>query len=93
MAFSNPDQLLAPPVQAQPAPTAQAQQSNATAVLTKENLSNGDPANYELIAFISHMGESTAVSIYCAPTLFSQELNCSRTAPGYVTLISKVARA
>ncbi len=64
MAFSNPDQLLAPPVQAQPAAqTAQAQQSNATAVLSKENLSNGDPANYELIAFISHMGESTAVSI------------------------------
>ena len=30
--------------------------------LTKATVSNGDPSRYELIAFISHMGESTAVS-------------------------------
>lgn len=60
MAFSNPEELLAQPQQVQ--------QSNAetdfTGSTTKESLSNGDPSRYELIAFISHMGESTAVSYH-----------------------------
>ncbi|CDI97191.1 ubiquitin carboxyl terminal hydrolase 5 [Echinococcus multilocularis] len=63
MAFSNPDVLLNS--------AQQMQQSNSTAVtaaslskITKETLSNGDPSRYELIAFISHMGESTAAGHY-----------------------------
>lgn len=61
MAFSNPEELLS---QAQ---LQEQQQSNSQAVdtattVSKENLSDGDPSRYELIAFISHMGQSTAVS-------------------------------
>ena len=58
MAFSNPEDLLSQ--------TQQVQQSNAAvaapAPIAKAALSDGDPSSYELIAFISHMGESTAVS-------------------------------
>ncbi|VDD79527.1 unnamed protein product [Mesocestoides corti] len=61
MAFSSPDQLISA-IPSSP-PAQQVQQSNAAA-LTKDSISNGDPSRYELIAFICHMGESTAAGHY-----------------------------
>ncbi|VDK20723.1 unnamed protein product [Taenia asiatica] len=63
MAFSNPDALLASAQQMQQSNTASVT-TTSSRKSTKETVSNGDPSRYELIAFISHMGESTAAGHY-----------------------------
>ncbi|KAM7533692.1 hypothetical protein Aperf_G00000119625 [Anoplocephala perfoliata] len=69
LAFSNPDELLSQ-AQLQEQQHQQQQQSHSQAVgaaattVSKEELSDGDPSRYELIAFISHMGQSTAAGHY-----------------------------
>lgn len=61
MAFTNPEELL------NPVQTLEKQDDSSSAKAmdtetSKEGISDGDPSRYELIAFISHMGQSTSVS-------------------------------
>ncbi|VUZ55985.1 unnamed protein product [Hymenolepis diminuta] len=63
MAFTSPEELLNP-VQTL------AKQNDSSSVkamdteTSKEGISDGDPSQYELIAFISHMGQSTSAGHY-----------------------------
>ncbi|VDM25052.1 unnamed protein product [Hydatigera taeniaeformis] len=63
MAFSNPEALLASAQQVQQS-NAASTTAKSLAKSTKETVTDGDPSRYELIAFISHMGESTAAGHY-----------------------------
>nr|CDS26082.1 ubiquitin carboxyl terminal hydrolase 5 [Hymenolepis microstoma] len=63
MAFTNPAELLSP-VQTLKQQGGGSNARATDAVASKESLSDGDPSRYELIAFISHMGRSTAAGHY-----------------------------
>ncbi|KAL5104264.1 Ubiquitin carboxyl-terminal hydrolase 5 [Taenia crassiceps] len=80
MAFSNPDALLASAQQIQQNNTASVN-ATSSAKITKETVSNGDPSRYELIAFISHMGESTAAGHYVCHI---KRTALSKGLPGFV---------